>query len=168
MYKEIEAKGNVEGLLQLAKSDGAGRDKRKDPGEAQHMMSATPCTPPRVATSLTASYSPSSTTSYTASFTLFPDARQPVSGVECHHLTSDAASVVCGALEAGSPGLFSSGMDEPQGGGRGGKTNKLKKKKEDFLFNDGSPAREVGPGRYCPPRHRMPFNSRSEGLKCFG
>jgi len=23
-----------------------------------------------------------------------------------------------------------------------------------------------GPGRYCSPRHRMPFNSRIEGAKC--
>ena len=24
----------------------------------------------------------------------------------------------------------------------------------------------VGPGRYCSPRHRVPFNSRDEGSKC--
>jgi len=55
-----------------------------------------------------------------------------------------------GTLEAGSPGLFSSGMDGPEGGGGGGGGGKKNKKgkKEGFLFNDGSPAREVAPGRY--------------------
>jgi len=24
----------------------------------------------------------------------------------------------------------------------------------------------VGPGRYCSPRHRMPFNSRNEESRC--
>jgi hypothetical protein len=26
----------------------------------------------------------------------------------------------------------------------------------------------AGPGRYCPPRHTMPCNSRNEGSKCVG
>ena len=27
---------------------------------------------------------------------------------------------------------------------------------------------EVGPGGYCSPRHRVPFDSRDEGSKCVG
>ena len=26
----------------------------------------------------------------------------------------------------------------------------------------------VGPGRYCSPRHRLPFNSMNEGSRCVG
>ena len=26
----------------------------------------------------------------------------------------------------------------------------------------------VGPGRYCSPRHRLPFNSINEGSRCVG
>jgi len=33
---------------------------------------------------------------------------------------------------------------------------------------EGQPPPEVGPGTYCLPRHRMPFNSRSEGLNRVG
>ena len=27
---------------------------------------------------------------------------------------------------------------------------------------------QVGPARYCSPRHRMPFNSINKGSKCVG
>ena len=29
-------------------------------------------------------------------------------------------------------------------------------------------AADVGPAGYCPPRHRVPFNSRDEGSECVG
>ena len=35
-----------------------------------------------------------------------------------------------------------------------------------LLFKLQDKLAQVGPGRYCSPRHRMPFNSRHEGLQC--